>query len=263
MKKFKQLFKFNPDKVLNIGVERERFLVNILGEPIPETERVLKILPTDGRFGYELSGCQLEDRVGPVRLYALVDALRENDREITKALAELEIYDSFMEVAGEDMDLSVYNDPTGRYQRIVKDMPRETLLAACRVAGTHVHVGMPDLETALLVYNKVIPEWEDLCECINNSNGERLRIYQTMAPDYIPKPYESVGAFYEDALEKGFDKDPRKNWQLIRITVHGTIECRMGGSTADYEKIQKFAARCHQLCQGALIRLSLQFVRTV
>lgn len=254
MEDFVGLFKFDPTNALCVGVERERFLVNDSGFPVPKSESVLEILPNDGAFGYELSACQLEDRVGPIPLSQLVMGLEINDLKITKALNKLKVNEAFYEVAQEDMDLSVYNDPTGRYQQIVKNMPKEILLAACRVAGTHVHVGMPDMESALKVYNEVIKHWKDLCTYIDNSNGERLQIYQQMAPGYCPKPYSSVEQFYDDALLQGFNEDPRKNWQLIRITIHGTIEFRMGGATSSHEKVFAFAKACHSLCSAVLFK---------
>lgn len=150
------------------------------------------------------------------------------------------------------MPLDVYPDPTGRYQRITKDMPRKILRAACRVIGTHVHVGMRDHEMALRVYNYAIRHLAELCEMGNGSFGERLAIYKQMAPDYEPKPYASWEEYYNTALEKGFAEDPRKCWTLIRISVHGTIEFRMFGATDSIDRIVSWATRCHQICQEAM-----------
>ena len=80
--------------------------------------------------------------------------------------------------------------------------------------------------------------------------SERLDIYKMMAQRYEPIPYESVQEFYNDACSHGFDTDPRKNWQLIRITVHGTIEFRMGGATASHALVNKFARECYRVCEG-------------
>jgi hypothetical protein len=252
--KFVKLFQFRSELAFRIGAERERFLVDLLGRPIPVSKLVLRWLPEDGRFTYELSAAQLEDRVGPIYLSELIDNLRKNDEEIADVLNRLNIAQAFYEVADADMDLSVYDDPTGRYQRIVKNMPKDTLLAACRVAGTHVHIGMQSMEQALTIYNRVISRFDELCSLINNSDGQRLEIYKTMAPDFMPRRYETFKDFYQDACEKGFDKDPRKNWQLIRITVHGTIEFRMGGATASYDEIYNYAKFCHDICAEAMPR---------
>lgn len=251
MNKFIKLFKFDPVYSFYVGVERERFITDDQGFPIPKSAEVLALLPTDNRFGYELSACQLEDRVGPVQMADLAEALQNNDTEISQAVDCLGLKQRFMEVAPVDMDLTVYNDPSGRYQQIVKTLPSEILLAACRVAGTHVHIGMPDMETALAVYNQVIRFTHGLCDYINNTNGERLAIYKQMAKSWQPKPYSTIKEFYEDAVAQGFAKDPRKNWQLIRITIHGTIEFRMGGATASIKEVISFASACLKICQGA------------
>lgn len=251
MEEFLSLFKFDSSHFLSVGIERERFITNGEGVISPRAKDVLEALPDNGKFGYELSACQLEDRIGPIPINYVKRDLRENDKLINQALSKFGLKDLFAEVAPADMDLSVFDDPTGRYQTIVKDMPANILLAACRVAGTHVHIGMSDIETALLIYNKVIEAWPSLCEVINHSHGQRLEIYKEMAPRYVPRPYATVEEFYEDAVGHGFVVDPRKNWQLIRITIHGTIEFRMGGATSNHDEIYQFAQACQDICMAA------------
>lgn len=252
MREFLSKFRFLPQYTLMVGVERERFIVNQEGKPQPQAERALALLPKDGRFGYELSACQLEDRVGPLPITEVRRHLRQNDALIRAVLNELGLQYRFCEVAPIDMDTTVFNDPTGRYQQIVRRLNNEELLAACRVAATHVHVGMPDMTSALRVYNQVIPHWRELCEVIHHSKGERLSIYRQMAPDYVPRKYESLEAFYGYANTQGFANDPRQNWQLIRLSVHGTIEFRMGGATDSYDEVVAYASACHRLCANAL-----------
>ena len=259
MKEFSDLFKFDPTKAMCVGIERERFIVDEDGLIVPKSAEVLGLLPEGDRYGYELSACQLEDRVGPVRLHDVLGSLESNDREISIALKSLGLRDYFTEVAPFDMDLTVFKDPTNRYQEIVKNMPVETLRAACRVAGTHVHIGMPDMKTALKVYNGVINEWERLAGIIDGSHGERLKIYQQMAPRYKPVAYQSERDFYRDACDNGFDTDPRKNWQLIRITIHGTIEFRMGGATASHTLVNQFVKECYNSCDRVYAPLVSQF----
>lgn len=247
-REFEELFKFEPRYRLYVGVERERFIVDELGNPLPMSKQVMETLPLSDSFGYELSACQLEDRVGPLKIGSLEGALRLNDEYIEEAVRSLGLHQRFMEVAPDHMDLTVFQDPTGRYQRITKNMPREVLLAACRVAGTHVHIGMPDITTALKVYNAVVGYWELLCGVIDHSGGERLAIYKKMAKDYEPLRYSSLDAFYQYACLSGFDSDPRKNWQLIRVTIHGTIEFRMAGATVNVSEVVEFAQICFDLC---------------
>lgn len=247
--KFLAKFAFRPEGDMLVGIEREVLLTR--NESIaPIAEEVLRHIGVNGRYGYELSACQLEDRVGPVRVENLLTTLQANEREIRQAEEELGFQRFTFEVGPANMPLDVFPHPTGRYQEITKDMPREILLAACRVIGTHIHIGMPDRETALVVYNGIIGNWEDLCRMGDGSSGERLAIYAKMAPDFVPPRYTNWRCFFEEALQKGFESDPRKCWHFIRLSVHGTIEFRMFGTTRDLERVVTWAKRCHDLCHS-------------
>jgi gamma-glutamyl:cysteine ligase YbdK (ATP-grasp superfamily) len=273
-----QLFKYDSSKAGYIGVEREAFIVDSQNEDIivPVADKIYadfesKGIPIDAQscFGpdsitwdrsnpsevsYELSNCQIESRVGPTTLIKLSIALQETSDRLDALVGNSRLYQvSHKEIASENMPLDVYPDPTGRYQEITRDMQKEVLLAACRVAGTHVHIGMRDHESALRTYNYVIRHIDELCEVGNGSFGERLAIYRQMAPDYRPRMYKNWDEYYQYAVEKGFETDPRKCWTLIRISVHGTIEFRMFGATASIDRIVSWANRCHELCQMAMM----------
>lgn len=254
--KFLSRFNFDKRKKLHIGMERECFLTDLSGRIIPIARDVLEYLKSGsgkGRFGYELSACQLEDRVGPVLIGKLSKAIVANNHELKRAERDLGFKRMFCEVAPDDMPLDVYPDPTGRYQKITKEMPKNILLAACQVTGIHFHIGMPDKDSALKVYNSVIKECENLCRLGDCSNGKRLSIYRIMAPDYFPRPYESWEEYHAYAVIKGFESDPRKCWHLIRISIHGTIEFRMFGSTSSHARIIGWAKKCHEICRKAFL----------
>jgi gamma-glutamyl:cysteine ligase YbdK (ATP-grasp superfamily) len=269
METYAKQFVYDPSRAGQVGVERECFITDQNGAIVPEAARVLSFIgesaaadsrffyrgpiPDENSFGYELSACQLETRVGPCALEALDHELAVRERQQTLALRHFGLSALHTEVGPEDMPLDVYPDPTGRYQQITATLPIEVLRAACRVVATHVHVGMPDHETALSVYNHVIRYYSELCELGNGSFGERLAIYREMAPDYYPQPYASWDAYYQYALEKGFAEDPRKCWTLIRISKHGTIEFRMFGATPDRSRIVAWAKRCHAICMEGML----------
>lgn len=249
MEKFLAQFEFKPEGAMLVGIERETLLTQN-GNIVPIAEKVLKRLNNHQRYGYELSACQLEDRVGPTTLPNLMNELLGNEAEIKKAEQELGFQRWHYEVGPDDMPLDVYPDPTERYQRITENMPKDILLAACRVIATHVHIGMPDHQTALRAYNKVIDHCDELCRIGDGSCGERLEIYKKMAPDFNPPFYAGWNSFYEEAIQKGFLSDPRKCWHLIRLSIHGTIEFRMFGATSELSRIVSWAKRCHELCQS-------------
>ena len=274
------LFKFDSSKALFVGVEREAFLVDDNGIIKPKASAVIDDAQGDARFGYELSACQIESRIGPCDLSQLPGKLKEVEDALVGYLAtassclsiipgladwchdrpedychppyENNLHTSYVEVGPPDMPLDIYPDPSGRYQSISAKMPPEVILAALRVIGTHIHIGVPDHETALKVYNQVIKKCDWLCARGNGSFGERLDIYRVVAPDCDPHPYSDWTDFYRVALAKGFDQDPRKCWTLIRISKHGTIEFRMFGATASLERIVSWAKLCHDLCKEAM-----------
>lgn len=289
MQNFMDKFNFDVSRVGYVGVECERFIADVATPQkiVPAAPKILALLgergvpqlrghpqyywgsghdapmyaeediigydpPVHGEFSYELSACQLESRTGPCMLGDLDAELHATNSRLRRMLDPYGLRPLYTEVGPEDMCLDVYPDPSGRYQRIVQDMPREILLAACRVIGTHVHVGMRDHSMALRVYNKVIKHYNDLCMWGNGSFGERLAIYRTMAPDADPQPYTDWGDYHRVAQEKGFAEDPRKCWTLIRMSVHGTIEFRMFGATDSLSRIVRWAERCHALCVEAM-----------
>ncbi len=249
---FMKLFKFDASKSLWIGVERECFIEDREGNIVPRAPHILNGIDSNGMFGYELSACQIESRIGPCELGDLRQHLENSDESLKCVMDNNGVKARHVEVGPENMSLDVYPDPSGRYQEIVKTMPRHVLLAACRVIGTHIHVGMPDHDTALKVYNRVIIKCDWLCSRGNGSFGERLDIYRIVAPECDPLPYRDWHDFYRVACVKGFDEDPRKCWTLIRISRHGTIEFRMFGATSSIDRIVGWAKLCHDLCAEAM-----------
>ncbi len=248
MNHFQALFHFDPNNAWCVGVERERFIFD--GSPVPVSRaiEVLNALPQDNRFGPELSACQLEDRVGPVDINQLDHVLRANDQEIHHACIATGLRTQFLEVAPEGMPIDVHQDSSGRYARIAANIGPERLLAACRVAGTHVHVGMPSADVALRVYNHVAPHWQKLVKMGDHSQGERLRLYRVVAGKAVPQGYSDWEAFEQHAELAGFVNNPRDCWDLIRISAHGTIEFRVFGVTPHLSEILSWAHTCVDLC---------------
>src|SRR3989344_7603116 len=254
IEEFTQRFAFREDRKLFVGVEREGFLTK-KSVIVPEAERVLTSLKrkqAGAQFTYELSACQIEGHAGPCHIDALHEHLRITDTVLAEVLGELGLRVLYTEVAPETIPLDVYPDPSGRYARLVEQMPRETLLAACRVAGVHVHIGMPNRDAALRAYNRAVGACRHLIVHGDGSRGERLSLYEVVKPDFIPRTYESWTDFHADAVKRGFGKKPRNNWDLIRISLHGTIEFRMFGTTDNLEVICEHARICHSMCADAI-----------
>jgi gamma-glutamyl:cysteine ligase YbdK (ATP-grasp superfamily) len=222
------------------------------GKIVPIAPEIIPQLAGRGNYGYELSACQLELRTDPVRLEHASETLRKAQDLLSEHEAMFDFKASHIEVAPIDMPLDVYPDPTGRYQVITKNMPTEILRAACRVAGTHIHIGMADPQQAVRAYNAAIRKWPELCRLGDKSQGERLEIYKVMAPDFNPPEYAGWEEFEKYAASRGFTENPRNCWHLIRISMHGTIEFRMFGATPCTNEIAHWAEFCHDICSGAL-----------
>ena len=142
----------------------------------------------------------------------------------------------------------MYPDPSGRYALISRSMSHSVLSAACRIIGVHIHIGMPDHDTALFVYNGLIPYVRFLCRQGDISGGKRMRLYKRVSPQYEPPHFENWSDFYHFAVANRFDHDPRSCWKIIRISSHGTIEFRMFDSTKSIDTIVEWAHLCHSLC---------------
>lgn len=248
LERFKSRFRFRPDRAGLIGIEREVFIVNGHLVPVPKAPQVLAHLAGDSRFTYELSACQVEMRTNAARIDRVGEELVSVDMRLRGVARELGCLIDCTEVGTPGMSLEVYPDPTGRYQRIVETMPREVLQAACRIIGTHIHYGVADHESALALYNRLIKEVPRLIAMGDNSHGERMRLYRTVAPECDPPPYDSWGDFYRDAERHGFVEDPRKNWRLVRMTPHGTVEARTFGVTKRLDVTLNWARAFHSLC---------------
>ena len=178
----------------------------------------------------------MEDRTPPLREIRMIRAaLEKNDLYGQQIANKMGVYLQVIEVGPKNMPLEVYPDP--RYLQIVSNIDQKRLSAACRVTGTHIHLGMPDIFTAIKAANRLREHLDFLCQIGDHSKGERLRLYKEMALNWQPPYYESSEHFFEVARSEGFVDNPRNCWHLIRISVHGTVELRMFGVTEDLDEI--------------------------
>lgn len=246
---FASQFHFNPEKELLIGIEREAFIFSEGGIK-PISKKILTEIashnPRHQIFAPELSACQIEMKYGPFQEQDLdigIDKAEDERRQIEKNLGIQLVFDD----VAYGISLDVYPDEAGRYQSIADNMPIKKLEAACSVAGTHIHIGLPSIECALSVYGKLIKHTDELKRMGDKSNGKRLDIYSKAAGNSDPKPLDNMTEWVDDAKQKGYYDDPRKCWYFIRISVHGTIEFRMFSSTPDTEEIKRWARYCRDL----------------
>ncbi len=228
-------FDFNQNLINHQGVEREYFLLDENSIPTPRSSDFLNKIK-DNAWTYELSACQVEHRTSPHKeILDLKNDLDIAQKQGKRIACEQGMELRAIEVADKNMPLDIY--PHERYLKIVPNVSKQILSAACRVTGTHIHVGMPSIETAIEVHNTLIDCLDEFILMGDHSNGERIRLYKMMAKNHTPLKYESVDHFYEVACTQGFVDNPKDCWHLIRISYHGTVELRMFGVTENTEEI--------------------------
>lgn len=253
LEKFKAKFRFSPPAGL-VGVEQEAFLVDQDGHVVPRSPDLVRA--ANGEHSWlkpELSACQVECVTAPTRPEDLAARLQSQQVTLRALAGSLGLRVAFKPVAPAEMPLTVYKSidhfkaESKRYNQIATLLSPETLQAGCRVAGLHVHVGMPDHKSALAAYNRAVRHVDRLIEL--GCQSERLAIYKHMPLQWRPTQYNSWYDFYRFASFVGFANNPRDNWALIRLSVHGTIEFRMFDTTDDTDQIMDLVWSCVRATQ--------------
>src|SRR2546421_6584935 len=126
-----------------------------------------------------------------------------------------------------------------RYQEIVRDM--QLLARANLIFGLHVHVGIPDRETAIHVMNQARYFLPHIYALSVNSpfwvgqdtglKGYRLKVFERFPRTGIPDAFESLSE-YEDfcklLVKTGCIDNPKKIWWDIRLhPFFDTLEMRV------------------------------------
>ncbi len=259
-KEFINKFKFNPQKRLWVGVEEERLIMQD-GRSVPKAKEVLSGLSP--AFTYELSAHQIEMRTMPT---SSVDEccleLMRNRKVLQNRLTFMGLNSKAMPVAPQDMPLDIYPDP--RYSKVVApSLSPERLSAACRIMGTHVHVGVVNIQEALLVNNALVNNLSRLIQVSGKENFERLRLYSVVVQTrHIPKEYEGVAEFISAAqirTETGqvVYRDPKDDWGLVRVSRHGTVEVRLFPATEDLLKVRTRITLVKDIATRALMQPKL------
>ena len=252
LEEFRSRFIFRQEFAGHLGVECEGFITDLqTGRIVPKIVDVLKTLGTSaGEYSSEFSACQVESRHGPCLLANLSSELDARNAYLQEKLAGMGLRVAYIPVAPDDMPLDVFPNPLFP----IVDLSQDRLLATCRIAATHVHVGVSDHETALRAYNAACDQHDELTRLGDRSNGQHLELYKFLEKrkGWKPRKYASWGEFHAHAVRKKFDTKPRNNIQLIRISAHGTIEFRTFDTTEDIAEIESWACVCARICREAL-----------
>ena len=244
-KMFMDQFAYRQTKAGYIGIEREAFLLDCADRIVPHVRHILPEFNSED-YDYELSASQLEHRIGPTDTVNLRRDLVSQANEMRRKLSELRM--DLLYVGAGPTSVPLDHHPCDRYNEIVALMPKRVLKAAVRVAGTHIHIGMPDRLTALATYNRVVDHTDELCEMGDQSNGERRRLFSIITNNLTPKKQPTWYEYYQTAMNEEFHDDLGKCWWWIRISRFGTIEFRMFDTTESVDQIVEWANYCHKLC---------------
>src|SRR5690242_9197470 len=141
-----------------------------------------------------------------------------------------------------------------RYQEIVRDM--QLLARANLIFGLHVHVGIPDRETAIHVMNQARYFLPHIYALSVNSpfwvgedtglKGYRLKVFERFPRTGIPDAFESLSE-YEDycklLVKTGCIDNPKKIWWDIRLhPFFDTLEVRVCDAQTRVEDTLAIAA---------------------
>lgn len=235
-------FQFRPELQGYIGVEREYFLTES-GVIVPRAHEFLELMH-DPAWTNELSACQVESRTEPQKDILKIRLALLEEENLGIAVAErLGLDLTSQEVGNADMPLDVF--PSERYQQIAARITREQLVAACRVAGTHIHIGVGNWHETFTVHNALRRHFNRFCR--DGSSAERMRLYKIMAPQWNPPSYRDALHFFRTAQEQNFMDDPRRCYHLIRINPKGTVECRMFNATPHNEEIIMWVEKIQEI----------------
>jgi carboxylate-amine ligase len=150
-----------------------------------------------------------------------------------------------------------------RYKEIVKDM--QLLARANLIFGLHVHVGIPERETAIHVMNQARYFLPHIYALSVNSpfwvghdtglKGYRLKVFERFPRTGIPDAFESLSE-YEDycklLVRTGCIDNPKKIWWDIRLhPFFDTLEVRVCDAQSRVEDTLAIAA----LIQAVVSRL--------
>jgi gamma-glutamyl:cysteine ligase YbdK (ATP-grasp superfamily) len=249
---FMSQFSFDSSKAGLVGIERESLIRNpATGAVVPTSPLIVKMIHDEHphlteRIGYELSACQIEERTSPIHFTEVSAHLDETEQVVRETLARFGLEPQYEGIGPADMPLDVY--PDERYQQIARTRPRPLLVAACRIIGVHVHIGMRDAERALAAYNFARENLHSIRAAADTTGGERMALYRMMVPDPEPVPFKDWHEHYRHAIRCGYADNPRNNWMLVRISRYGTLEFRLGDGMST-RAIDSLARECRALCR--------------
>jgi glutamate---cysteine ligase / carboxylate-amine ligase len=235
-----------------LGVEEELFLVDAETlEAAPVFEQVVP--KPDARLKPELFACIVETAT-PVcsdadEVLVQLVGLR---RELAGRGATIVAAGTHPFAHGEGQPIV----PLRRYERVREELGER--LSTQLVCGLHVHVAMPDAETALRAFEGVIRWLPVLLALSANSpfaEGEATGLRSTRADRLLLMPTGGTPPLLPDwqAWEDATQGDEtRRHWDAWPRPEHGTLEVRVMDQQTDVRRSAGFAALVQSLVAAVL-----------
>lgn len=249
---------FGAEAPFALGVEEELLLVGDDNELIDKASRLLREAePDSGAITGELFATMIETRSEvSVSAGEAVDVLREVRRELLDSGARL--MGAGLHPTAAPGDAEVRQTP--RYA-LIEDSLQGVLRTP--ICGQHVHVGMPDHETAVRAYNGIrthipllnalasnSPFWFGEDSGLASSRTVIFRSYPraAMAPEF--DDFEHFCRVTRQVCAAGDLEDYTHIWWDARIhPVLGTIEVRAADAQFDLQRVGALAALLHCLAR--------------
>jgi len=252
---------FGSSPAFTVGLEEELLLV----EPetfrlAPRAGRILAQLDAGEHAGHEAYAAEIELRSSPAATAAAAAAelstLRERARQAGATLLGVGVHP-----AAAFGEATLVDDE--RYRRVDDEM--RGLIRRTPECALHVHVGMPDEETAVAVYNRLrshipllqalaanSPWWFGIDSGLASSRGALVSAYPGRG---IPRPFVDAGewrTFVARVLDAGDLEDYTFLWSDVRIHPrHGTVELRELDAQSSVEDVAALAALTRALAVEA------------
>ena len=257
----------SKDHVFTLGIEEEFAIID------PETRQLrshIQEILEDGKM-------MLKERVKPEMHQSVVELGTEICRDIADArqhvaslrsdLAGLAARDGLKIASVGTHPFSHWRDQLitegERYKEIVRDM--QLLARANLIFGLHVHVGIPDRETAIHVMNQARYFLPHIYALSVNSpfwvghdtglKGYRLKVFERFPRTGIPDSFESLSE-YDDycklLVKTGCIDNAKKIWWDIRLhPFFDTLEVRVCDAQSRIDDTLGIAA----LIQAVIVKL--------
>jgi carboxylate-amine ligase len=251
--------RFGCSRLFSLGCEEELFVVDPRsGEPIDDAARVIAdARPSGGRLAAELHRCQLE----------LISPICSDAPEAVRSL--LALRRSLAAAGGTVMGAGLHpsarfdSSPVAsvpRYRRVERDLAS---LIRAPVGGLHVHVGMPDAETAIRACNGLrrhLPLLQALAANSPFAEGRdsglasaRMGVQRSWPRASIPRAFRDYEDFATTAIELArVAETDDYTWFWWEIRPHpllGTVEVRTMDAQSSLDAVAGLIALVHGLAR--------------